>query len=558
MKTLRPYQETIVNDVVNGKTNAIVCLPCGAGKTVIASSIMDRLPGKKIFIVPRLELIKQAHDEFGDVDIIWSNHTDISGKDIILASKDSLLAQLDAVPKERPLTLLFDECHIGIKTTHEIVEKIQPTRVLGLTATPERMDGLALLKGSDEIHKYGVFDELLKKETTPSLIRKQYLTPLRYYARPIKNITYVKPKSATGNELTGSQMSALFTKEKVWGDLVQCYEAYGKGRPAIGFTPTIQMAEKVVSIFQNAGYNFQVIHGGMKVAERAQLIEGLKDGSIQGLVNAALLTYGFDCPVASYAFSCRHIKSRPLWFQMVGRILRPAEGKTDAIFVDHGDSIAEFSEPEHPIPILDECIDWHVDGEDDIERDARKKKHEKANDTIALIKELDPIPVKMVEITAEDYYTRLLRIVSNLQDQNNGLSEQINRKEKELSDTEKRLSHAIEQADKKQAALQKKLSNAQESMQDALLEKQKMQEELKKKRMPTINPDKTFEYIRKNYCWARRFLEDRNVYHSKEDAHEATEYYLRKQESKLDFRFDERTFQRGMDYWQAHYKHDWN
>ena len=76
--------------------------------------------------------------------------------------------------------------------------------------------------------------------------------------------------------------------------------------------------------------------------------------------------------------------------------------------------------------------------------------------------------------------------------------------------------------------------------------------------MPTIDPDKTFEYIRKNYCWARRYLEDRNVYHSKEDAHEATEYYLRKQEPKLDFRFDERTFQRSMDYWQTHYQHDWN
>ena len=62
------------------------------------------------------------------------------------------------------------------------------------------------------------------------------------------------------------------------------------------------MAEKVVKLFKNAGYDFRVIHGGMSIKERSELIDSLRTRNIHGLVNASLLTYGFDCPVVSYAF----------------------------------------------------------------------------------------------------------------------------------------------------------------------------------------------------------------------------------------------------------------
>ena len=86
MKELRPYQDTIVTRVINSNSNMIICLPTGGGKTVIANALMSKIDGYKVFIVPRLELIKQAHDEFGDVDVIWSNKTSLTGKDVIISS----------------------------------------------------------------------------------------------------------------------------------------------------------------------------------------------------------------------------------------------------------------------------------------------------------------------------------------------------------------------------------------------------------------------------------------------------------------------------------------
>ena len=208
MKELREYQNRIVERAIASNKDDIICLPTGGGKTVIASSIMEQLNGVVLFVVPRLELIRQAQEEFGDVDIIWSDKTSLTGKKCIIASKDSLRIQYKKLPADlkeaiHEGTVIFDECHVSIKQTHSLVEMMKPKRVLGLTATPERMDGFALLKGEDRIHKDGVFDGLIQEETVPSLIRKGFLAPLRYYAKPIDGITDVKPDNPLAEELSG-------------------------------------------------------------------------------------------------------------------------------------------------------------------------------------------------------------------------------------------------------------------------------------------------------------------------------------------------------------------
>ena len=214
-KELRDYQKNVVKQVVASKLDLCITLPTGAGKTVIANALMQELDGLKVFVVPRLELIKQAHDEFGEVDIIWADKTELTGRDIIIASKDSLRTQCKNLPNTRPITLIFDEVHIGIEQTCKLVKSIKPDRVLGLTATPERMDGLALTKGVGALHKYGVFDDVLVAETVPTLIKKGYLTPLKYYTRPIDGITKMKSDSATSEEFSGKQMMELLYKYKL-------------------------------------------------------------------------------------------------------------------------------------------------------------------------------------------------------------------------------------------------------------------------------------------------------------------------------------------------------
>jgi len=535
-KELRDYQKSVVKDVLESDLDLCITLPTGAGKTVIASALMNKMPGLKIFIVPRLELIKQASDEFGDVDVIWADKTNLTGKDIIIASKDSLRTQIDKIPETRPLTLIFDEAHIGIEQTHKLVKAIKSDRTLGLTATPERMDGLALTKGTGALHKFGVFDDVLVAETVPTLIEKGYLTPLRYYTRPIEGITSVKTENAVAEELSGAQMMSLFNEKKIWGDLVDCYEQYNPDqKPAIGFTVTIEMAEKVCEVFNEAGYDFRVISGEMDVSTRQLLLDRLKTGQIDGLVNAALLTYGFDCPEVYYAFSCRHIKSRPLWFQMIGRILRIHESKEEAVFVDHGDSISEFMEPYSALPIMDPCIKWRYNGITKDEKKALKIKRDQANEVIRMINDLDPEPVDMVEVTTEDLFIRLIKIYNRVSKELGSMKELVSKAKQDTKDAKEKAKRAV----KEKAALE-------EEREELIKENANLKT---KAAGPTkfIDKDKTFDYIRKNYCKKRYMYEKR---YGKYQAHEFTVRDFKNDEAKLPFYYDKATFERGMSYWK--------
>ena len=529
-KELRDYQADITKKVINSDLDLIVCLPTGAGKTVIANALMEQLDGLKIFVVPRLELIKQANDEFGDVDIIWSDKTQITGKNIIISSKDSLRTQLNKIPDVHPLTLIFDEVHIGIEQTFKLVDAIKPDRVLGLTATPERMDGLALTKGADSLHKFGVFDDVLIAETVPTLINKGYLTPLSYYTKPIDGIVKMRPDSAASEELSGTQMMRLFDKNEIWGDIVQCYEKYNPDKkPSIGFTTTIEMAETVCKLFKDAGYDFRVISGEMNISERRKLLDMLKNGEIHGLVNAALLTYGFDCPEVYYAFSCRHIKSRPLWFQMVGRVLRIHESKDKAIFVDHGDSISEFTQPGCALPILDPLIQWQYDGVSKEMKRAQKVKRDQANEVIRMINDLDPQPVDMVEVTPEDLFVRLVKVYNKIS--------------KELGSMRNVLAEAKKQA----LAANERAQKMKEEKDKLIVENQKLRAR-KSGPVKVIDREKTFDYIRKNYCNRRRRFEKNNT---KIQAHEMTVRSLLADESILPFYYDRATFDNSMRYWKT-------
>ena len=203
MKQLREYQQKIVNKVLASNKDTLISLPTGGGKTVIATAIMQGLSGTVVFVVPRLELIKQAKSEFadlGDVDIIWSGKTTVTGSKYIIASKDSLRCESRKKLLPEHVTMIIDEVHVSIEASWKLVQSIKPDRVIGLTATPERKDGKALMKGSDVVHKYGIFDEIVNEETVPSLIRKGFLSPLHYYAKPIEGITNIKADNPQGDE----------------------------------------------------------------------------------------------------------------------------------------------------------------------------------------------------------------------------------------------------------------------------------------------------------------------------------------------------------------------
>lgn len=548
MKELRKYQKDVVENVLASDRDTLISLPTGAGKTVIADAIMRETEGPVCFIVPRLELIKQARDEFGDCDIIWSNRTEMSGKHTIIASKDSLIDRCSLLPDG--VTLFFDEAHIGIEQTKTLVDIIKPKRTIGLSATPERMDGLALMKArdgkKDAIHKYGVFDEVNQVKTIPELIDEGWLSPLKYYCKPIKGILDVKSE-ATAEELTESQMVKIFDDNAIWGDLVGSYEKYGKGRPSLGFTITISMAEKVANIFCEAGYDFRVINGKMNVSEREELIGLLSDRKIDGLVNASLLTYGFDCPPVSYAFSCRHIKSRPLFFQMVGRILRTSEGKENAIFVDHGDSVSEFADFENGNPILNPFIRWRYDGETQEQKEERKKTAKRFSETVRTLMELNPNSpnlIEMEEVTEKYFYDMIFDTAKESLLNQRMLEKEI----AELKNVNEKKDEIIESQDKTIEKLTRELSKKDD---DDETEKDD-EKSVSPPNLRVLDNDETFEFIKSNYARLRGWAMTKS--NDKERQHKMAMAALVKKAEDEGVKLDDYRLQKSGAWWKENFR----
>lgn len=445
-KELRDFQLKTVIECVKTKDNVLISAPTGCGKTYIAEMIMFELSKQNenfnfLFVVPRIILIQQFLEETtvfkeNDFDIIQAENTRLSGKKIILVSKESLDNYIEKLPNN--LVMFIDEVHEGIKHSFNLVQKIKPLRCIGLTATPERNDGYSFFKGVDleneeKLHQYGLFDRYIDAISIKEAQNLGYLCDLKYISRNDLDVLDIKSKGV--DEFTETEITELFNKYNIWGDLVKTYKKYGKNKdgtykPALGFTNTVNMAEKVAIIFNNAGFNFKVISGTTPLKERFSLIEDTKTGKINGLINADLLTYGFNCPEISYIFLCRHIKSRPLWVQMIGRGLRP--GKPELYFIDHTDSISEFSNAYYDIPFEANNFNWNVNGMTTIyKKKLIKEKKETAKIRKELYKYIFNKDEKLILINQENRNRYMLELLKKLKEENNNLRKVLSLQYKE-------------------------------------------------------------------------------------------------------------------------------
>ncbi|HEY3246133.1 MAG TPA: helicase-related protein, partial [Phycisphaerae bacterium] len=110
------------------------------------------------------------------------------------------------------------------------------------------------------------------------------------------------------------------------------------GRKTVAFTCDIQHAHDLAEVFRSGGFAAAAVHGGTPTDQRRDALAALASGSLDVLCNCNLLTEGWDSPAVSCVVMARPTKSRGLYQQMIGRILRPADGKVDALVLDVTDN----------------------------------------------------------------------------------------------------------------------------------------------------------------------------------------------------------------------------
>lgn len=355
---LRDYQQQGVDALrarfKAGDRNVLYQLPTGGGKTVVFSYITEgaaRKNNRVLILVHRQELIRQTSSSLTDIGVdhgIIAPGFTPSWDSVQVASVQTLVRKLDKI--HPPQLIISDECHhAGAASWSKIFAHFHKANILGVTATPCRLDGKGLGRASG-----GFFDSMVNGPTVSELIKAGHLANPRVFAPPVgADLSSLRKKYG---EFVSSETAAAMDKPIITGCAVEHYRKLANGIPAIAFCASVAHAEHVAEQFKAAGFNAASIDGTMHDNDRKKRIRDLGNGSLNVLTSCDIISEGTDIPIVGAAILLRPTASMGLYLQQVGRALRMYDGKTDAIILDHVGNVMRHGMP-------DEDREWSLDGE---------------------------------------------------------------------------------------------------------------------------------------------------------------------------------------------------
>lgn len=358
MIALRPYQQQVIDEARNAYRQhraVLMCMPTGAGKTFTASTVVQGAAAKRNvtwWLTHRRELAAQASKTFHHLGIphgiIQAGYVANPNALVQVASIQTIVRRLHELPE--PAFICFDETHhIGAAQWDMLFHRYPRARILGLTATPWRLDGQGLGRW---------YSHMVEGPTTAQLIADGSLSPYRLFAPSTPDLAGVA--TAAGDYQRGALAKAM-NKPQIVGDAIGHYSRLCAGKRAVAFAAGIENSRNVVEQFKSAGIAAEHVDGEMPVELRDAAVERFRRGETLVLSNDSIFGEGFDLPAIEAAILLRPTKSLSLHLQQVGRALRPCEGKTEAIILDHaGNSLT------HGLP--DDPREWSLD-----DRERRKK-----------------------------------------------------------------------------------------------------------------------------------------------------------------------------------------
>ena len=298
--------------------------------------------------------------------------------EVTFATIGSIMAHIDDFDHFH--AIIIDECH-GVNPIEgqyaTFIKKVK-RKVLGLTATPYRLNNAQGIRtkekgfmpnGSfktedyfiDDVHpmpgveltnacilkfltrtRPRIFHDVLYEVSIQNLLQQGFLAKLRYFDLSSIDTRRVK-RNSTGRDYDEQSLSEEFARCGLANQLsgiVRRLLNPKDGKPRKGilvFTQFIDESEQLAREVEGVA----VVTGATKKKERERILQDFKDGKIKVLANVGVLTTGFDYPELDTVVMARPTMSLAMWYQIVGRAIRPFEGK-DGWIVDLGENIKRF------------------------------------------------------------------------------------------------------------------------------------------------------------------------------------------------------------------------
>jgi DNA repair protein RadD len=326
---LRPYQTELITAIrlqyQLGHRKVLAVLPTGAGKTVCFSHIAQsaaRKGNRVLIAVHRQELLDQACRSLPmPHGVIAANRAMDLSAAVQVASVQTLARRLHKLPRDFFQLVIIDEAHhSNAGTWAKALDHFQQAHLLGVTATPIRLDGRGLGEH---------YQAMVEGPSAAWLTDNGYLASARVLAPPGFDTTGLRKRM--GDFDTREAEHRIGT---IMGDCLSHYRKHLNGQTAIAFCCSVAHAEAVAALFQCNGIPAASIDGSMDAGTRRELLSDLGTGRIKVLTSCALIGEGVDVPSVGGCILLRPTQSVSLHLQMLGRCLRPSGDKV-AVILDH-------------------------------------------------------------------------------------------------------------------------------------------------------------------------------------------------------------------------------
>lgn len=330
---LRPHQlsglDGLRQKIREGFRRIVLMGACGFGKTTVASAMIQGAveKGKRaIFIVDRIELAEQASarlDAEGiDHGVVQGNHWRYRPHYPVQVCSIQTLARREIPPFD---LAIIDECHVLHKAHQTLMQRFPQVPFIGLSASP-------FTRGLGR-H----FQAIVVAASTRELIDLGYLVDARVFAPSQPDVSKVK---IVAGEYHEGQLADATDKGELVADIVSTWQRLGEDRQTLAFAVNIAHSKHICEQFKAAGIAAEHIDAHTDQMQRYYTVRDFKTGKIRVLVNVGILDKGFDYPGASCLIMARPTKSLMVYIQQAGRVLRIADGKQDALILDHAGNTA--------------------------------------------------------------------------------------------------------------------------------------------------------------------------------------------------------------------------
>ena len=335
---LRQYQEESVKKIKKYEKN-LIHLSTGSGKSLIFKHLIQENLNQSqnvLFIVHGLSILDQAiNKHFLDLKNAFPLKNELT-TNLACYSIDTLFNRKkdwDFI-LEKYKYIYIDEAHNSTRNSYtSFLDKTNDTHtIIGFSATPYKIGKKYHTFWTNVVHPISTYD----------LIKKNHLCFPKCFSVQTEMDTNVAKMAKDFNN------KALFKANdnlEIYSSITKEYKKHGQNKKAICFAINIEHSKNIVKQFEKE--NIKAVHADATtdLEDRRKLINEFENGDVQILCNVNIFSTGVDIPCAEVGIMARPTRSKVLWIQQVGRLLRTYKDKKFAIILDHGGNILRLGHP---------------------------------------------------------------------------------------------------------------------------------------------------------------------------------------------------------------------